>query len=222
MFDHSFSTIGVTPLRRPVSGAVEDVRGSRLFWLSKHIFDIVMSVLLLAIFLPAALVLLAINPFLNKGPLFFVQTRMGRGCRPFRAYKFRSMTHVSEIQRRHDDPIERNRITPLGRIIRKCRLDELPQILNVLKGEMSLIGPRPDYFDHAEIFLKTVPGYRERHVVRPGISGLAQVEVGYVEGSDATRAKVAADLCYITNAGWSMEARVIVKTLATILFFRGA
>jgi len=171
---------------------------------------------------PVATLLFILNPFFNRGPLFFVQERMGRNCLPFKAIKFRSMMHVGEILRGHEDPIEIDRITPLGRFMRKCRIDELPQIINVLKGEMSLIGPRPDYFEHAKAFQASVPGYTERHVIRPGISGLAQIEVGYTQGCEATRKKVAADLRYIRNAGFRMEAWLVWKTLVTVLGFKGA
>ncbi len=207
--------------RKEVSGP-SIIGGSRFFWFCKRAFDIVVSLVLLIILIPAAGLLLILNPFFNRGPLFFVQERMGRGCLPFKAIKFRSMTHVGEILRGHEDPIEIDRITPLGQLMRKCRIDELPQIINVLKGDMSLIGPRPDYFEHAKAFQATVPGYTERHVIRPGISGLAQVEVGYVEGCEGTRKKVAADLRYIRNAGFRTEIAIFWKTILTVIGFRGA
>jgi lipopolysaccharide/colanic/teichoic acid biosynthesis glycosyltransferase len=87
---------------------------------------------------------------------------------------------------------------------------------------MSLIGPRPDYFDHAVEYLERIPGYRERHAVRPGISGLAQTELGYIEGMDATRRKVAADLYYITHASYGMEAWVFWRTLSVVATRGGA
>jgi len=194
----------------------------RLFWTCKRCSDIVMSALLLPPLIVSALVLLILNPFFNPGPLFYTQKRMGKGCKPFRVIKFRSMICAAAIERGHEDPIEHERITPLGRIIRKCRIDELPQILNVMKGDMSLIGPRPDYFEHAVKFLETVPGYSERFNIRPGISGLAQVVVGYVEGSEATKRKVTADLFYIKNAGFGMESKLILKTITTIFRFSGS
>jgi lipopolysaccharide/colanic/teichoic acid biosynthesis glycosyltransferase len=198
------------------------VGGNALFWTAKRAADIAGSFLLLPFFLLAAVVLLLLNPFKNQGPLFFSQARMGRECQPFQALKFRSMSAASDIQRGHDDPIEYHRITPLGQLMRRSRVDELPQILNVLKGEMSLLGPRPDYFPHAEAFLASVPGYRERHCVRPGISGLAQVSLGYVEGSDATRAKVRKDLEYIENVSILAENRLVLQTIRTVFGRAGA
>ncbi|UWQ77557.1 sugar transferase [Leisingera sp. M658] len=189
----------------------------------KRMFDLVVSC---AILLPLALMcasgLLLLNPFWNRGPLLYSQRRMGRGCRPFTAYKFRTMRPAPEIRRTADCPLEEERITPLGRFLRRVRLDELPQIINVFRGEMSLIGPRPDYIGHARRFLSDVPGYQERHAVRPGISGWAQVELGYIEGVDATRNKVRADLHYIANAGFAMEARIVWRTLSVIARRGGA
>lgn len=134
---------------------------------SKRFFDIAMSILLLPLLCVLALVLLMLNPFYNKGNLFFVQPRMGRDCKPFKAIKFRSMRAVPKIIRGADSPLEIDRITSLGGFLRKSRIDELPQVINVLLGQMSLIGPRPDYFDHAVEYLEKIPGYRERHAVRP-------------------------------------------------------
>lgn len=192
----------------------------RGFLFGKRALDLVFGILLLPVFAIACLGLVALNPFLNPGPLFFRQERMGRNCNPFFAIKFRSMRPVPQIQRGVDDPLEHDRITPLGRIIRKMRVDELPQILNVFMGQMSLIGPRPDYFEHAQSFLRTVAGYRERHIVRPGISGLAQTEIGYVEGTEATRAKVKADLEYIRNLSVGQELRILWNTVRVVA--RGA
>ena len=189
-------------------------RSRFFFW--KRAFDIVVSILLVPLMIGIATCLILINPFLNAGPLFFVQSRMGKNCAPFAAVKFRTMRRIDKITRGANDPLEVDRISRFGHILRKSRIDELPQILNVLRGDMSLIGPRPDYFEHACEFIASVPGYRERHAIRPGISGLAQTEVGYVEGSDATKKKVLADLFYIQNSSFRLEAWVFWRTLVTI------
>jgi len=194
----------------------------QLFKLTKRVFDIVLCLLLLPLLAFFALVLLCINPFQNPGRLIFVQKRMGRDCQAFQAFKFRSMRTANEIQRTASDPLEVDRITPLGRFLRKTRIDELPQVINVLRGEMSLIGPRPDYYDHAVEYLNVVPGYRERHAVRPGISGLAQTKLGYAEGIEATCNKVNADLYYITHCGFRLELWIIWRTFAVILGRAGA
>jgi lipopolysaccharide/colanic/teichoic acid biosynthesis glycosyltransferase len=199
-----------------VSNTNHKLGGSAGFWTAKRAFDIVASVILLVIATFVGLALLLLNPFLNKGPLFFRQERMGRGCEPFDVLKFRTMRHSSSATRSAKDPLETHRITKLGGLLRRTRLDELPQALNVLRGEMSLIGPRPDTFAHAHEFSREIPRYRDRHLVRPGISGLAQVTLGYAVGVDATRAKTARDLNYIRNAGFAMELRIIAMTIRTV------
>jgi len=187
------------------------------FLAMKRLFDVVVSLLLLPLLATFALILLLANSWFNAGPLFFVQVRMGRGCRAFAAIKFRSMRCVEKTTRLATDSIEAERITRLGSILRKTRIDELPQILNVLRGEMSLIGPRPDMFSHARTFIREIPEYRARHQVRPGISGLAQVTLGYAVGIEATQRKVRADLYYIQNAGFTFDLYLVARTIITIL-----
>ena len=142
---------------------------------------------------------------------------MGKDCSVFSAIKFRSMAPVKEITRKYDDPIETTRITAFGKILRKSRIDELPQIINVLKGEMSLIGPRPDYYIHALEYLKNVKGYRERHIIRPGITGLSQIRLGYAEGLEATAKKALVDNYYIQNVNYIIELKIIGNTIITIM-----
>jgi lipopolysaccharide/colanic/teichoic acid biosynthesis glycosyltransferase len=195
---------------------------SASFRFAKRAFDLVVTVVGLPLILFTALILLAINPIWNVGPIFFLQTRMGRDCRPFRAVKFRTMRPASHILRGPDDPLEIDRITPLGQFLRHSRVDELPQIFNVLAGHMSLIGPRPDYWDHAIHYLESIPTYRQRHSVLPGITGLAQVDGGYAEGVDATVEKTRDDLRYIRDSGTAMELYVLWRTINVVLTGFGA
>lgn len=197
------------------------VGGSPIFWRAKRLTDVMVSLLLLPAFAFFAVVLVLLNPWYNRGPLFYRQQRMGQDMVPFTAVKFRSMQPADAITRAVDDPIEKHRITALGMILRKTRIDELPQIINVLRSEMSLIGPRPDYYEHAREYVAQIPEYRHRHVVRPGISGFAQVTLGYATGLDATRAKATADLAYIRNASFGLELRIFWLTLVTVFMRRG-
>lgn len=119
------------------------------------------------------------------------------------------------------DRLDSHRITALGRFLRKSRVDELPQIINVLRGEMSLVGPRPDAFSHAQTYLDEIPGYRARFAVLPGISGLAQLDVGYVDDRDGVSRKVAADLHYLSAASMWNDLRIAKRTVATVLLCRG-
>jgi lipopolysaccharide/colanic/teichoic acid biosynthesis glycosyltransferase len=190
---------------------------NKLFWANKRIFDVLVSLILLPLLLVVGIVLLLLNRFFNPGKLFFIQERMGRECKIFFTIKFRSMAHIKEIIRKYDEPIEINRITPLGKILRKMRIDELPQIVNVLKGEMSLIGPRPDYYIHALEYLNNIEGYRERYSIRPGITGLSQVRLGYAEGLEATLKKTYIDNYYIKNVGYIIDIKIAFNTLLIII-----
>ena len=198
--------------RRPVA---------RVHW-SKVLFDITISLILLVPLAIVTIALLVLNPFLNAGSLIYVQRRMGQNCAPFTAIKFRTMSSGQACARGAFDPLEIDRISGLGRVLRKTRLDELPQIINVLRGEMSLIGPRPDCFDHACVYLKEVPGYAARHRIIPGISGFAQTEVGYVDGKDGVRRKVAADLYYVAHAGFWLDLWIAWRTICVVLGRKGS
>jgi len=188
----------------------------------KRLFDLTCSVALVPLLLLFGFSLLILNPFFNAGSLFYVQERMGKDCRSFRAFKFRSMMASGGMERGAFDRLEHHRITRLGRLLRKCRIDELPQIINVLRGEMSLIGPRPDALEHAKVYVLKIPGYRERCAALPGISGYAQTEVGYVDGIEGVHNKVAADLYYLSKASVAFDLWIAWRTLQVVLLHRGA
>lgn len=191
------------------------------YWRGRRAVDLVLAVLLLPLLAFVAGLLLLINPLCNPGPLLFRQERMGFGGRPFAMIKFRTMTPLRR-ERSAEEPLETDRITPLGFWLRRSRLDELPQILNILRGEMSFIGPRPDCLDHARHFATVIPHYHERYSVRPGISGFAQIALGYTEGSDLARQKTALDLHYIRHAGWMFDLKILWGTLVVLVTGRGA
>jgi len=186
----------------------------RLF---KRVIDVFISILLIPLLIFFTILLLFFNIFFNRGKTFFVQKRMGKDCKAFHAIKFRSMKKVDGIFRKYSDPLELDRITSLGAILRKTKIDELPQILNVLKGDMSLIGPRPDYYEHALSFLKHDPLYKYRYSIRPGITGLTQIRLGYIEGLSATKKKSKIDIFYIKKACLKLDAKIFLKTISTIL-----
>ncbi|MDT8343308.1 MAG: sugar transferase, partial [Thermohalobaculum sp.] len=196
-FDGAGIAIAVADRDRPIPLGQAARMPSLLGSTAKRLVDIVCGILGLAVIAIAGAVLWAANPIWNPGPLFFCQTRMGKDCKPFTAIKFRTMREAHGPTRGPDDPLEHDRITALGRLLRRTRLDEMPQVINILRGEMSLIGPRPDYWPHAVAYVERVPGYRERHRVKPGITGLAQVSLGYAEGVEATFRKVRYDLAYL-------------------------
>lgn len=188
----------------------------------KMVFDRGLAILLLVPLGCAMFALFLLNPVLNRGSLFFVQDRMGKDGKRFRLVKFRTMRPASGRARGPDDPLETDRITPLGRFLRKSRVDELPQAFNILAGQMSFIGPRPDMYDHAVEYSRLVPGYAQRFSVLPGISGFAQTKLGYIEGIIATRRKVAADLYYISHQSIRLDLWIAAQTIKTIVCGRGA
>lgn len=202
--------------------SAENRGGVARYAFQKRVFDLALSIPLVVAFVIFAGVLLVLNPFFNRGGLFYVQKRMGVDCLPFRVVKFRSMVAADDTDRGAFDPLNADRITPLGQIIRKSRIDELPQVLNVLTGEMSLIGPRPDAYDHAVIYAETIPGYKERCKIKPGISGYAQIKIGYVDGRDGVVKKVRADHVYIRNASFKFDLWIAWRTLFTVLGRQGA
>jgi len=193
-----------------------------VFSAAKRAFDILVALAAVPVVVLSGAALLVLNPIWNPGPLFFAQARMGRGCDPFTLYKFRTMTPSGDGTRGPDDPVEERRITPLGMILRRSRIDELPQFFNVLAGSMSLIGPRPDFWDHAIHYVDIVPGYQQRHAVRPGITGLAQVDGGYAEGIAATLQKTRYDLDYIERRSLRLEAYIVWRTICVMLSGFGA
>lgn len=194
----------------------------RGYLLGKRTFDVMLALLALPVVVSATLLLLILNPFWNRGPVFYSQKRMGRRCKPFPALKFRTMDAAAAISRGPNDPLERNRITRLGNFLRRTRIDEIPQFINVLLGQMSVIGPRPDYWEHAIHYLEIVPGYRQRHMVRPGITGLAQVDGGYAEGIEATVTKTRFDLRYLESFGYRIDWYILRRTVAVVLSGWGA
>jgi lipopolysaccharide/colanic/teichoic acid biosynthesis glycosyltransferase len=198
-----------------------NLKTPQFFFIWKRVFDLSGAIFLLPITLIVGVILVFANRRLNPGPLFYVQKRMGKNCEPFQALKFRTMLCASEIERGAYDDLEHHRITSLGKFLRRIRLDELPQIINVLRGDMSLIGPRPDFYDHALVYIDTVQGYRERHIARPGITGYAQVRHGYVQGIEGVRSKVCADLQYILMASILVDLKITVQTIKVIFGRQG-
>lgn len=182
----------------------------------KRFIDIVFLVLVSPIILPIMLVIAIWISLDSPGGPFFVQPRMGLGGKWFNVIKFRSM-YVDHQGSHFTEEGEDHRITKVGKIIRKYRLDELPQFWNVLKGDMSLIGPRPESAELAKWYDNEVPFFAYRHVVRPGISGWAQVMHGYAAGVDDMKDKLAYDFYYIKHFSLWLDLLIWYKTIRTVL-----
>jgi len=189
--------------------------------IAKRIFDIVFSILVLVIGLPIWLLVALIIKLESKGPVFYKQIRTGKNGKEFKMIKFRSM--VADAEKRTgpqwtkvNDP----RVTKFGRILRSSHLDEIPQFLNVLKGDMSIVGPRPERPIFVEKFSKLVPAYKRRLVVRPGITGWWQVKyTTYVESIEEIENRLKDDFFYIENMSFKLDLEIIIRTI--FLVFKG-
>jgi len=187
----------------------------------KFVVDLTLATILLIPGLPVMLVCMAIVRLTSAGPAVYTQSRVGRGGRVFTLYKIRTMSHDCESLTGPrwcipGDP----RITPVGRVLRQLHLDELPQLLNVLKGEMSLVGPRPERPEIVKNLLKVVPGYDRRHAVKPGITGFAQIHLPPDSCVRSVKNKLAYDLFYVRHRSAQMEVGILLATGLKLLGLR--
>lgn len=195
---------------------------SGIYSFFKRCFDIVAIVITAPITFPImALTAIAVKVD-SPGPALFIQNRVGQGNKDYKIYKFRSMCRDSEKDGAKLAQSNDMRVTRVGKIIRKTRLDELPQFFNVIKGDMSLIGPRPEQRTFVEQFDEEIPFYIYRHVVKPGITGWAQVVQGYASDADDTRIKIQHDFYYIKHFSLWLDILILFKTIKTILTGFGA
>jgi exopolysaccharide biosynthesis polyprenyl glycosylphosphotransferase len=188
----------------------------------KRLMDIVVSLLILILSAPITILTSIAIKIDSEGPIFFKQERLGQNGKPFNVYKFRSMIKDAEkytgpVWSTKDDP----RVTRMGKFVRKVRIDEIPQMLNVLKGEMSLVGPRPERAFFVEKLSEEIPYYRRRLKVRPGVTGWAQIKHKYDETIDDVKIKLKYDLFYIENMSLRMDFKILLRTVFVVLFGKG-
>jgi sugar transferase (PEP-CTERM system associated) len=189
----------------------------------KRFFDVATSAALVLLTLPIMLVAALCIYFEDSGPIFYRQERVGQGGRVFTIFKFRSMRNDAERDGRprwagtNDD-----RTTAVGRVIRKLRIDELPQILNVLRGDMSFVGPRPERPFFVEQLASKIPYYAARHSIKPGITGWAQVRYPYGASLDDAVEKLQYDLYYVKNHTLFLDIMVLIETVQVVLWGKGA
>jgi lipopolysaccharide/colanic/teichoic acid biosynthesis glycosyltransferase len=186
---------------------------------TKRLFDVAVALFLLV---PAGAVglIAALDSARRREPLFYTQLRVGRRGRPFRILKFRTMHADAErgtpLWASDDDP----RRTRLGRLMRRLRLDELPQAVNVLRGDMSIVGPRPERPEFAGQLERTLPGYAHRHLLRPGLTGWAQLNWPYGSSVADAHRKLEYDLYYVHHRSFLMDVRIALRTV--VAGYRGA
>ena len=182
----------------------------------KRACDIIFSLTLLVLFSPILTLISLLILLEGKGNVFFRQHRVGQGGEVFNALKFRTMKLGSEKQGMYTEKCD-PRMTWLGKILRPLRLDEFPQLFNVIKGEMSLIGPRAEWDACAELYTKEIPNYQLRHIVKPGLTGWAQVNYPYGAGVADAMEKLSYDLYYIRHYSLFLDAQIILKTIYTMV-----
>ena len=194
---------------------------NKLYQTFHRLMDIVVGAIgicFLLLFIPF---IFLINLFFNKGSMFYKQVRVGKNGEQYSIYKLRTMIKDAEKKGAQWATKDDVRITKFGKILRKTRLDEVPQFINVFKGNMSFIGPRPERPEFVEELEKQIPFYEIRHVIKPGVTGWAQVNAKYASSAEDTLEKLQYDLYYIKNRNIFLDLRVVLKTFTTVIFFRG-
>ncbi len=194
---------------------------NRLYLLVVKVLEIAISLLGLLLGLGLLPLLFIFNLLWNKGPMFYTQERVGKNGTVFKILKLRTMIVNAETNNAIFAAVNDHRITPFGKFLRKTRIDELPQFINVLKGEMAVIGPRPERPIIVAAISKEMPFYETRHVIKPGLTGWAQVNFSYGESIEDSLIKLQYDLYYIKHRSIFLDINICIKTLSTVLFFRG-
>ena len=200
----------------------EGFKGSRLFKKAKRYFDVLLGVLASIMAFPVGMIIAIAIKLDSKGPIFYEQERVGKDGKVFKLMKFRSMRVDAENAGPVWAMIEDNRVTRVGRIIRKLRLDELPQILNVLRREMSFVGPRPERPFFVKKLEREIPYYFHRHSVKPGISGWAQLCYPYGASTEDALEKLKYDLYYIKNMSLIFDLTIILETIKIVIWGKGS
>jgi len=222
-FEHIGGELRIDALRASWLIFGDGFRQGRMRSLVKRTFDLAASLILLVATLPVMLATAVAIALESSGPVLYRQERVGRQSKPFKVYKFRSMRTDAEA-----DGVPRwanandSRITRVGQFIRRTRIDELPQIFNVLKGDMSFVGPRPERSYFVDQLAEQIPFYSARHSIKPGITGWAQVSYRYGSSVDDALHKLQFDLYYVKNHTIFLDLLILLKTVKVVLSGDGA
>lgn len=183
----------------------------------KRFSDILLASMGLILVAPFLLVFLALIWVETGKPLFFKQQRVGLRSKPFTIWKLRTMSVLREEETRDSDRLNDSRVTRMGYILRRTRLDEVPQFWNIIRGDMSFIGPRPEWIDIAEELGERIPYYPYRTLVKPGLTGWAQINFGYAANDEEVREKLGLDFYYLKNASLTLDLQILIRTVGSIM-----
>ena len=221
----SESLTGRLPIKHIYENNLGSLLPSQSYLLIKRVIDTSFIIISTPLTIPILLIVALVIKWESRhdnSSIIFTQQRIGQGGKLFVMYKFRSMIASAEVSGAQMASQNDLRVTKFGSFIRKTRIDELPQFINVLKGEMSLIGPRPEQLSFVNKFNDSIPFYRYRHIVKPGISGWAQVMQGYAGDEDETKIKLEHDFFYIKNVSFTLDLLITIKTVQTMITGFGA
>jgi exopolysaccharide biosynthesis polyprenyl glycosylphosphotransferase len=218
VYEHAFGKVPVNHLSPAWFMGVLHLYQRPYSRIVKRTFDLIVASLALLALAPLFVMVSLIARASTPGPVFFRQLRLGEGGKVFEIFKFRTMIEGAEqpglpVWATEDDP----RVTRIGRVLRRTRVDELPQIWNVLRGEMSIVGPRPERPEFLELLHETVPFWTRRNLVKPGITGWAQVRHGYASDVTGTADKLAYDLYYLKNRSLLFDLAIVSRTVGIVL-----
>lgn len=194
---------------------------NQLYLLITRLIEIVFSLIGLLIGLFVLPLILIGNFIGNRGNLFYIQERVGKNGKVFKIFKYRTMVKNAEANGAVFTTLNDHRITPFGKFMRKTRLDEFPQFINILKGDMGIIGPRPERPFFVQEIATVMPFYETRHIIKPGLTGWAQVNYAYGDSIEDSLVKLQYDLYYIKHRSVFLDINITIKTFSTVLFYRG-
>jgi lipopolysaccharide/colanic/teichoic acid biosynthesis glycosyltransferase len=214
VYEHMFDRVPLEAVN--YSLIAEANRGSVTFYdICKRLIDMTIAIALALVTFPFFPIIALLIKLDHKGPVFITQQRVGKRGKVIDMYKFRTMTASDEGKWLPDQT--ENRVTRIGAFLRKSRIDELPQLVNVIKGDISLIGPRPDIIGLGEKLVNTIPFYMSRYAVLPGLSGWAQIQQKPPQSIEETELRFSYDLFYVKNRSLFLDIRIALRTLKTLL-----
>lgn len=200
---------------------LDSAESSGIYSIVNRLFDIISSLIGLALLLPFFPILAAAIYLDSPGPIFYKQERVGKGGKPFNLYKLRTMIPDAEKSGAERAKADDSRITRVGKYLRKMRLDEMPQLINILKGEMSAVGPRPERPEHLEELNTMIPFHRLRNAVKPGMAGWAVVNYGYIESIDDAKIRLQYDLYYVKHQSLWLDIIILLQTMWQAVTLKG-